>query len=192
MLGWTCTDYTVVTQPVAEPIATSQAIDYIRASASEQTLVAMLVSSSRVDLEKRLGRALAQQTIRGLYQFVFAERALVASIAFREVPLFLPPVQSIVLVEGQQDPDTWASYTSSPSNWHLEGNLLLLDDMSLIQPIDGAANLRVTAVVGPAQLDAADTLMLLQYVAHRYLYREDDELPEGVRHSLIRNKEWRL
>jgi hypothetical protein len=189
-MSWDIDTVTVKTQPASELLDFADVLDYTKASPSDQRTLVILTVGCRADLEKRLGRALSQQTLECVFVHDVEAPALIVTPLSRSVPLYLPPVNTVSKVEGLIDPDTWYEYTADYYDLQ-EHTLVLSDDMGLAA-VDGELRLRVTYTVGPELLSHADRMMLLQYIAHKYAYREDDTLPDNFGGLTRREKVWRL
>ncbi len=185
---WTPSNVVVVTPPSSESLATQTVLDYVRQSQSEASLLSRMVTHTRVDLERRLGRALSHQVLMVTYIYFLPQTALVSTIIHMTFPLYLPPVNSVSLVEAMTGQNTWVTY--DPQFWHFQENKLTIDDITTLYAVDRYLYIRVTYDVGSSVLDPADEMMWLQYVAHYYAFREDDTMPEGIASAIMRSKVW--
>jgi len=190
MSNWTCTGIAITIAAISEPVTLEEAIAYMHASPSDASRISLITVGCRYEIEKRLGRSLVEQTIKGTYQTLLPAVSLLASKFDTMVPLLQSPVRSISLVEVLTGSNEWT--TQDTSMYYLLDNHLVFTSTPAFFAVDRTLTFRVTYVVGPETIDPADKGMLLQYIAHRYLIAEDDTLPETLVNSIARAKEWIL
>lgn len=193
------------TGPSLEPVSSTEAKLFLKVDdATDDTLIAALITAARKQAEEYTGRAFITQTwemfidgvgvalppeLMDAYEEMFRTEYVPPSLRAIELPR--PPLQSVSSVKCYDDDDTestWAASNYRVDTYSEPGRIVLAASGEWPTDLRAQQSILVTFISGygataadvPEDIKAAMKLMM----AHWYEHRESQEMPEEAKRLL--------